>query len=168
MSAAEGAGRSRFVVERVHDAAGLAAAHALRLAVFVGEQAVPVEEEIDDLDTAPTTTHVLVRDDAGVVVGTGRLLIDPAHPGVTHVGRVAVAAAARGTGAGAAVMGALEEIALAEHAVVGPDGRPTVRVDLSAQVQAAGFYERLGYTVHGPVYLDAGIDHRDATRTLTA
>ncbi|MBD5788082.1 GNAT family N-acetyltransferase [Cellulosimicrobium terreum] len=157
------------MAERVHDDAGLAAAHALRLAVFVDEQGVPVEEEIDDLDTAPTTTHVLVRDVAsGVVVGTGRLLTDPAHPGETHVGRVAVAASARGTGAGAAVMRALEQLALAEHAVVGPDGRATVRVELSAQTTAAGFYERLGYEVHGPVYLDAGIDHRDATKTLTA
>lgn len=170
MSAAEPArpGPPRLVVERVRDADGLAEAHALRLAVFVDEQKVPVEEEIDDLDTAPTTTHVLVRDGEGAVVGTGRLLTDPAHPGETHVGRVAVAASARGTGAGAAVMRALEEIALAEHAVPGPDGRPTVRVELSAQVQATGFYERLGYTVHGPVYLDAGIDHRDAAKTLTA
>ncbi|MFC8921574.1 GNAT family N-acetyltransferase [Cellulosimicrobium sp. NPDC057127] len=170
MSAATPAapGTPRFVVERVRDTAGLAEAHALRLAVFVDEQHVPVEEEIDDLDTAPTTTHVLVRDAAGAVVGTGRLLTDPAHPGETHVGRVAVAASARGTGAGAAVMRALEELALAEHAVPGPDGRPTVRVELSAQVRAAGFYERLGYTVHGPVYLDAGIDHRDAAKALTA
>jgi predicted GNAT family N-acyltransferase len=160
----------RLVVERVRDAAGLAEAHALRLAVFVEEQKVPVEEEIDDLDTAPTTTHVLVRDTqrGGGVVGTGRLLTDVAHPGETHIGRVAVAASARGTGAGAAVVRALEDLALAEHAVPGPDGRPTVRVELSAQVQAIGFYERLGYTVHGPVYLDAGIDHRDAVKTLTA
>jgi predicted GNAT family N-acyltransferase len=161
---------ARLVVERVHDDAGLAAAHALRLAVFVDEQQVPAEEEIDDLDTAPTTTHVLARDtqQGGAVVGTGRLLTDPAHPGETHIGRVAVAASARGTGAGAAVMRALEEIALAEHAVAGPDGRPTVRVELSAQVQAIGFYERLGYTVSGPVYLDAGIDHRDAVKTLAS
>lgn len=163
-------GADRLVVERVVDAAGLAQAHALRLEVFVEEQQVPVEEEIDDLDTAPTTTHVLVRDTLrdGAVVGTGRLLTDPAHPGETHVGRVAVSASARGTGAGAAVMRALEAIALAEHAVPGPDGRPAVRVELSAQVQAAGFYERLGYEVYGPVYLDAGIDHRDAAKTLTA
>jgi len=163
-------GADRLVVERVVDAAGLAAAHALRLEVFVEEQQVPVEEEIDDLDTAPTTTHVLVRDTLrdGAVVGTGRLLTDPAHPGETHVGRVAVSASARGTGAGAAVMRALEAIALAEHAVPGPDGRPAVRVELSAQVQAEGFYERLGYEVYGPVYLDAGIDHRDAAKTLTA
>jgi len=165
---AESAGTARLVVERVVDDVGLAAAHALRLAVFVDEQGVPVEEEIDDLDTAPTTTHVLVRDREreGVVVGTGRLLTDPAHPGEVHVGRVAVAASARGTGAGAAVMRALEQVALAEHAASGTDGRRVVRVLLSAQVQAVGFYERLGYTVSGPVYLDAGIDHRDAAKIL--
>ncbi|WP_435735680.1 GNAT family N-acetyltransferase [Cellulosimicrobium sp. PMB13] len=169
MSAA-GPRAPRLLVERVHDAAGLAAAHTLRLAVFVDEQQVPAEEEIDDLDTAPTTTHVLVRDtqEDGAVVGTGRLLTDPAHPGETHIGRVAVAASARGTGAGAAVMRALEEIALAEHATSDADGRRSVRVLLSAQVQAIGFYERLGYAVSGPVYLDAGIDHRDAAKTLTA
>ncbi|WP_172820012.1 GNAT family N-acetyltransferase [Cellulosimicrobium sp. I38E] len=164
-----GAGTGRLVVERVVDDGGLAAAHALRLAVFVDEQGVPVEEEIDDLDTAATTTHVLVRDRErdGAVVGTGRLLTDPAHPGEVHIGRVAVSASARGTGAGAAVMRALEEIALAEHAASGTEGRRAVRVVLSAQVQAIGFYERLGYVVSGPVYLDAGIDHRDAAKTLT-
>jgi predicted GNAT family N-acyltransferase len=169
-AARSGADGARLLVERVTDDTGLAAAHALRLAVFVDEQGVPVEEEIDDLDTDPTTTHVLVRDGArgGAVVGTGRLLTDPAHPGEVHVGRVAVAASARGTGTGAAVMRALEEVALAEHAPSGPDGRRSVRVLLSAQVQAIGFYERLGYTVSGPVYLDAGIDHRDAVKILTA
>ncbi|MBD7950233.1 MULTISPECIES: GNAT family N-acetyltransferase [Oerskovia] len=150
-----------LTTERVRTPEQLTEAHALRLAVFVDEQHVPLAEEIDDADFAPTTTHVVVRDPAGDVVGTGRLLTDPAHPGEVHVGRVAVARAARGTGAGAAVMRALEEIALAEHA---PDG--SVRIELSAQTQATGFYERLGYQVYGPVYLDAGIDHRDAARIL--
>jgi predicted GNAT family N-acyltransferase len=59
-------------------------------------------------------------------------------------------------------MAALEQIALAEHR--GPSGSVTVL--LSAQVQAIGFYERIGYTVDGPVYLDAGIDHRDAAKVL--
>ncbi|MBD8079182.1 GNAT family N-acetyltransferase [Cellulosimicrobium arenosum] len=154
----------------MRDDAGLAAAHALRLEVFVAEQGVPVEEEVDDLDTATTTTHVLVRDTTagGAVVGTGRLLTDPGHPGVVHVGRVAVAAVARGTGAGAAVMTALEDVALAEHAVRGGGGRRTVRVELSAQVRAAGFYARLGYEIQGAVYLDAGIDHRDAVKVVVA
>ncbi len=151
--------------ERVTTPAQLEEAHALRVEVFVDEQQVPLAEEIDDADFAPTTTHVLVREGQvsgeGRVVGTGRLLTDPAHPGEVHIGRVAVARSARGTGAGAAVMRALEEVALTEHASGG-----AVRIELSAQTQATGFYERLGYEVYGPVYLDAGIDHRDAAKTL--
>ncbi|WP_148220680.1 GNAT family N-acetyltransferase [Xylanimonas cellulosilytica] len=154
--------RTLLTVERVTTPEQLAEAFAVRTDVFVVEQQVPEELELDDLDHATTTTHVLARTGAGEVVGTARLLTDPEHPGEVHVGRVAVRATARGTGAGAALMRALEEVALAEHA--GPDG--TVRVLLSAQVQAIGFYERLGYVVHGPVYLDAGIDHRDAAKVL--
>jgi predicted GNAT family N-acyltransferase len=55
----------------------------------------------------------------------------------------------------------LEAVALAEHAHAG-----RCRVVLSAQLQAVGFYERQGYVVEGPVYLDAGIEHRDAAKTL--
>lgn len=153
-----------MTIERVTTSEQLAEAFAVRMAVFVVEQQVPEELELDELDHAETTTHVVARRDGGAVVGTARLLADPAHPGEVHIGRVAVTADARGTGAGAALMRALEEVALAERA--GPDG--TVTVLLSAQVQAIGFYERLGYEVTGPVYLDAGIDHRDAAKVLTA
>jgi predicted GNAT family N-acyltransferase len=33
-------------------------------------------------------------------------------------------------------------------------------ITLAAQLHAIGFYERLGYAVHGAVFLDAGIEHR--------
>jgi predicted GNAT family N-acyltransferase len=151
-------------VERVSTAEDFAEARRVRLTVFVDEQHVPLDQEIDALDDAPTTTHLVVRATDGSVVATGRLLTDPEHPGVVHVGRVAVLASARGTGVGALLMRALEELALAEHA--GPHG--TVRVELSAQLQASGFYERLGYEVSGDVYRDAGIEHRDASKTLSA
>jgi predicted GNAT family N-acyltransferase len=107
----------------------------------------------------------------GTVVATGRLiapntdvvhgdgsLMNPANP---HIGRVAVVAPARGTGAGRRVMEFLEAAALARH---GADGR--VRVELSAQDQAMPFYEKLGYTVHGDGYLDEGIPHHDAFKDL--
>jgi predicted GNAT family N-acyltransferase len=35
------------------------------------------------------------------------------------------------------------------------------RVKLGAQIHALGFYERLGFAAVGPVYMDAGIEHRD-------
>ncbi|MGO1834896.1 MAG: GNAT family N-acetyltransferase, partial [Actinomycetaceae bacterium] len=67
----------------------------IRFAVFVDEQDVPAEMEVDDLDTAVTTTHVLATV-AGSAVATARLL--PVEPGVVRIGRVAVAREARGTG----------------------------------------------------------------------
>ena len=109
----------------------------------------------------------------GTVLATGRLIapntdvvhgdmsaMDPANP---HIGRVAVLAQARGTGAGRAVMDFLERAALARYGAGG-----TVRVELSAQDQAMPFYERLGYIAYGDAYLDEGIPHHDAFKDLTA
>ena len=142
----------------------------VRLEVFVEEQGVPAEEEVDDLDTASTTTHVLAVDRAsGAPLGTGRLLSDPAHPGEVHLGRLAVRAAARGTGLGARLVVAFEAIAVAEHAVAASGGPLAVTVVLSAQESAMGFYRRLGYEARtGERYLDAGIWHQDMARTVRA
>lgn len=153
----------------------------VRTEVFVHEQHVPVEEEIDDLDTAPSTTHVLALDDAtGEALGTGRLLSDPAHAGEVHLGRLAVRAAARGRGIGARLVIAIEALALAGHGVrresagAGDDGAVTdanlaVRVVLSAQESAMEFYRRLGYdVVTGERYLDAGIWHQDMARSVVS
>lgn len=144
-------------VVRVADAAQRDACLAVRLEVFVDEQRVPLDEEIDTLDDAPTTTHLLALGADGTVLGTARVLADPAHPGEVHVGRVAVRSVARGQGVGRTLMRAAHAVALADHAVDG-----SVRSVLSAQVQAFGFYESLGYTVVGETYLDAGIEHKDA------
>ncbi|MEP7764883.1 GNAT family N-acetyltransferase [Sanguibacter sp. 25GB23B1] len=159
-----------FRTERVRTPEQLEAAWTVRREVFVEEQRVPLEEEMDAADTEPTTTHVIVvrttRDGGSGVppeaVATGRLLTDPAHPGVVHIGRVAVVRRCRAGGVGAIVMRALESLAVEEATVDG-----TVRVELSAQEQAIGFYERLGYTVDGDRYLDAGIWHRDAHKTMS-
>ncbi|WP_181796776.1 GNAT family N-acetyltransferase, partial [Streptomyces sp. WELS2] len=44
--------------------------------------------------------------------------------------------------------------------------RGLTAVDLHAQTQALGFYERLGYTAYGPRFQDAGIPHRAMRRAL--
>lgn len=149
-------------VRRVSDEQDMAAALAIREEVFVGEQGVTLEEEHDDLDPLPTTTHVLALTPNGEPVGTARLLTDLAHPGVVHVGRVAVRRAGRGLGVGRALMAALEQIALEEHA----DAHGTVRIELSAQETAIPFYTALGYDIAPERYLDARIWHRDASKTL--
>lgn len=154
-------------MREVVDEVDMAAALWIREAVFVGEQGVTLEEEHDDLDALPTTTHVLAVTDDGTPVGTARLLTDPADPGVVHVGRVAVMAAGRGLGVGRALMVAIEAIALAHHAAPQGEGPASVRVELSAQETAIGFYEALGYSIAAERYLDARIWHRDASRTLS-
>ncbi|WP_127128283.1 GNAT family N-acetyltransferase [Georgenia sp. SYP-B2076] len=160
-------------VVRVTGRDQLEQAWAVRMEVFVAEQHVPAEEEVDELDTAPTTTHVLAVETAsGAVLGTGRLLTDPAHPGEVHLGRLAVRAAARGRGVGARMVVAIEGIALAEHGTAAAAAAPeplSVTVVLSAQEQALDFYRRLGYElVSGERYLDAGIWHQDMAHRITA
>ncbi|WP_043500486.1 GNAT family N-acetyltransferase [Georgenia sp. SUBG003] len=182
-------------VVRVTGHGELELAWAVRTEVFVHEQHVPVEEEIDELDTAPSTTHVLALDETtGEALGTGRLLSDPAHAGEVHLGRLAVRAVARGRGIGARLVIAIEGLALAEHATAGPGSVPVdggaagggaeddgsqdgagsgsalqVRVVLSAQESAIGFYRRLGYEiVSGERYLDAGIWHQDMAHTVVS
>lgn len=157
----------RVTVRRVADEADMAAALRIREEVFVREQGVTIEEERDALDPLPSTTHVLAIAPEGEPVGTARVLSDPEHPGLVHVGRVAVLRSGRGLGVGRALMAEIERLALAEHAIATAAGRQ-VRVELSAQESAIPFYEALGYEVADDRYLDARIWHRDASKVLTA
>ncbi|MFG2821301.1 GNAT family N-acetyltransferase [Kitasatospora sp. NPDC048365] len=135
---------------------------AVRREVFVEEQAVPEELEYDAYDA--TSVHLLALGEDGTPLGTGRLIHGPqaleltgGKDGRVLLGRLAVVKAARGTGLGARLVRAIEQ-AGREHG--------GTELELHAQVQALGFYERLGYTAEGPVYDDAGIPHRTMTRTL--
>lgn len=144
-----------------------AAMTAIRMAVFVQEQNVSAEREMDALDDDPSTLHVLALADDGTALGTARLL-PPHHPGEpAHIGRVAVSAAARGLGVGARLMAALEAAALERYGAASDSSR-TVSVELSAQEQALGFYARLGYVARPERYLDEAIWHRDAVKVVTA
>jgi predicted GNAT family N-acyltransferase len=117
-------------------------AFAIRHAVFVQEQRVPLEMEIDDQDAL--AVHALARDESGRAVGTGRLLPDG------HIGRMAVLPVARGTGVGSALLVALMDEARR---------RGRREAVLSAQTHAVAFYERHGYAQEGEVYDDCGIPH---------
>ncbi len=136
---------------------------AVRFEVFVDEQNVPIEEEIDAHDDAPTTLHSLVEVD-GSCVGTGRVLLD--SPGHVHIGRLAVLKAARGQGIGVGLMNHLEQRALDVHGESSAGVR-RVAIVLSAQEYVMDFYRKLGYEpVTGERYLDAGIWHQDMAKTL--
>ncbi|WP_276257861.1 GNAT family N-acetyltransferase [Haloglomus litoreum] len=145
-------------VERVADEADLDAAIDVRHEVFVEGQGVPPERELDGRDDE--ATHFLARD-GDEVVGTARLreYHDGAgeEPRTAKVERVAVRESRRGEGWGARIMQAVEE-----HArKAGYE-----RVYLHAQVPVVAFYERLGYEAHGEEFEDAGIPHREMTKSL--
>lgn len=126
---------------------------AIRREVFVLEQGVPEDEERDDLD--PCAHHFLASRGEDPI-GTARLVLPPGTD-QGKIGRVAVLRGHRGLGAGAALVGAAEGAARALG---------LSRLVLDAQVQVLGFYERLGYTPIGPLFLDAGILHRRMEREL--
>lgn len=122
-------------------------ASAVRHAVFVMEQSVPAEIELDEYDTV--CVHALVRDAEGYPVATGRLLPDG------HIGRMAVLARMRGAGLGGLVLEAL----VAKGWELGHD-----KLALNAQTHARGFYEAHGFTAEGEEFMDAGIAHVLMTR----
>jgi predicted GNAT family N-acyltransferase len=126
-------------------------ASAIRLAVFVDEQRVPFEEELDEHDR--DAFHVLASLDERPV-GTGRLVMEGDSG---RIGRMAVLAAARGAGVGSAVLQAL--LAEAER-------RGLRSVHLAAQLHARPFYARHGFVAGGPHFLDAGIWHQRMERSL--
>ncbi len=75
----------------------------VRRAVFINEQAIPEDMEWDEFDAV--CRHALAEDAAGAAIGCGRLLPDG------HIGRLAVLAAWRGRGVGAALLRQLVELA---------------------------------------------------------
>lgn len=132
---------------------GRRAAFDIRLRVFVAEQGVPEEIELDEHDA--TAEHFLAEV-AGRPVGTARML---RKGDVGVLGRLAVLPEGRGSGLGAALVRAVEERARAEGMAA---------VELHAQTGAQGFYERLGYQAFGEPHLEAGIPHVWMRKPLTS
>ncbi|WP_243292917.1 GNAT family N-acetyltransferase [Bacillus sp. FJAT-47783] len=124
----------------------------VRKKVFVHEQNVPLELEIDDFEEE--ATHVVVYDEE-TPVGAGRLrLVD----GFGKLERICVLSSYRGKGAGSIVMEKLEEIA---------HQKGVSKVKLNAQTTAEAFYQKLGYeTISEDVFLDAGIPHVSMMKSI--
>ncbi|WP_119154002.1 YbgC/FadM family acyl-CoA thioesterase [Caldimonas tepidiphila] len=128
-------------------------AHAIRTAVFIGEQRIPAELEWDEADT--DCLHAVAYNRLGQPLATGRLLEHV--PGVAKIGRMAVHRSMRGGGIGRAVLDALMQAARA---------RGDREVLLHAQTSAASFYARAGFARRGPEFEEAGIDHIEMVAPL--
>ena len=121
---------------------------AIRFAVFVEEQNVPADEEIDAYD--PLSIHAIAWSN-GKASACGRLLPDG------HIGRMAVLKSFRGFGVGGLVL---------QHLIERARQRGDREVVLSAQTHAIGFYEKFGFVEEGVDYLDCNIPHRDMRKIL--
>jgi predicted GNAT family N-acyltransferase len=121
----------------------LALVRAIRRTVFVEEQAVPVEVEVDGRDDV--AEHFLVR--------LGELPVATARARLTPKGwkleRVAVLGSQRRLGVGMALVRYVLARAPAGAAVY-----------VHAQEGALGFWERAGFVADGPSFEEGGIPHR--------
>jgi predicted GNAT family N-acyltransferase len=125
---------------------------ALRHDVFVLEQSVPVELEIDEYDAG--AAHLVALRGGGRVVGTLRI-VDADR--AAKVGRLAVQADERRNGIGRHLM---------QRAEAHARENGFREIVLGAQLAATEFYLRLGYTTEGDVFDDAGIPHISMRKKL--
>ena len=128
------------------------AALAVRMRVFVAEQSVPAEEELDDEDA--TATHAIAQHN-GLVIGTGRLLIR--EEGTCQIGRMAVDQLWRRQGVGGQLLLYLEQEARTQG---------MSQAMLHAQVYVKSFYAAHGYLERGEVFLEANIPHIEMRKEL--
>jgi len=137
-----------YEVRRVAGDGDLSDAHAVRRAVFIDEQDVPAEIEMDGKDGG--ATHFVASDvSAGTPVGVARVRFPDADTAKAE--RVAVLPAHREEGLGTRLMDHLEAEARDSDCS---------RVKLNAQTDVEGFYRNLGYeTVSDEVFYEADIPH---------
>lgn len=128
-------------------------ARAIRQLVFVDEQKIPAQMEWDDADAS--CIHAVACNRLGVALATGRLMEHV--PGVVKIGRMAVLRTLRGGSIGRAVLDALMAYAREQG---------FREVVLHAQLSAAPFYARAGFSERGTGFEEAGIGHIEMTRKL--
>lgn len=139
----------KFTISRTED---FDACLAIRIKVFVEEQGVPLNEELDDLD--PVSIHLLASDGLKPA-GTARVY---AERHIGKIGRICLLPEYRGAGLGRALV----EAGMAELRKLAG----VTEVRLAAQVPALGFYETLGFQAFGSEFDDGGIPHLWMKRPL--
>lgn len=141
-------------VIRIRTEEQLQKAFAIRKEVFVQEQNVPEENEMDEFDSidAPCE-HILILD-RGKPVGTGRIRwVD----GFGKLERICVLKPYRKLGIGKIIVQELEKIA---------KEKGVKKVKLHSQTHANRFYEKLGYAIQSDVFYEEGIPHNLMVKTI--
>ena len=128
----------------------------IRRNVFVLEQGCPEDEEIDDYDFQPwlnsTSIHFVAKLN-DLYIGTARIIFSQTKDSSTSplIQRVAILKEFRGNNYGYYIMQKIHNFLIE---------REFKTAELSAQVYAIKFYEKLGYKSYGNIYYDAGIEHK--------
>ncbi len=125
-------------------------AFSIRLRVFVREQGVPREIELDEDDKGATHFLAYLH---GRAVGTARLVV---VQGQAKIGRMAVLKGYRGRGVGRE---------LVKRAVGLARNNGAKMIFLHAQAPVIGFYEKMGFHCVGRPFVEAGIPHRKMVLT---
>ena len=142
----------QYTVQIVEWSQQQAALAKIRTDIFVGEQNVPVEIVMDELDVGGV--HVAALDVVGTVIGTGRLVLREPVP---RIGRMAVMKCWRSTGVGGKMLKALCDAA---------KERGFAEVMLHSQTHATPFYFKHGFLSHGSEFFEAGIPHQEMRKQI--
>lgn len=139
----------------VTDAQRMRRAIDVRTEVFVIEQAVPAEIEVDEHDrTDLEAVHILLSE-GSETFAAGRFYRN--EFGDAQIGRMAVRKPARGRGLGRLLLDAL---------VTEAQRRGYRRVTLHAQMHALEFYRKAGFSECGECFDEAGISHQEMSKLL--
>jgi predicted GNAT family N-acyltransferase len=132
-------------IKKVSSDTELDKAFAIRIRVFVKEQGVPAEIELDRDDKRAIHFLATVEREP---VGTARIVMRSRS---AKIGRMAVLKIWRRKGVGTKLL---------QRAVAAAGRLGAQEIYLHAQVPVIGFYETMGFRPVGPVFDEAGISHR--------
>lgn len=140
-----------MIIKKIETKEELQLAFQIRQTVFVEEQGVAVEIELDEYDSI--CEHVLISDNEKAIA-TGRMRnLD----GKAKLQRICVLSEYRETGIGKLVIQKLEELARENN---------LEKSILNAQYHAKEFYEKLGYEVISDIFMEQNIKHVTMTKNL--
>ncbi len=132
-------------IKRILSTTDFEKAFAIRVRVFVKEQGVPAEIELDSEDRQ--AVHLLASS-GKKAVGTARVVF---RRGSAKIGRMAVLKSYRRIGVGKKLL---------TRAISTAKRRAVRKIYLHAQVSVINFYAKMGFRCVGPVFDEAGIPHR--------
>lgn len=126
-------------------------AYHVRMVVFVDEQNVPAEEELDDGDA--TAVHFIGYEDGETIAASRLRFVDT----YGKLERICVMKSQRGKSHGSQLIKSMENYIAAKG---------YKKAKLNAQTHAEAFYQRLGYKTISGEFLDAGIPHVTMIKSL--